>query len=496
MVLLGTLLSEPLSGAAHGAAPPPWMHAAAVEQGATQHADTALCISGEFRMKGGFLDDGEEISRYFNLADGKTDVFVFAQWATTSKNQRNEVATPKAEQSAPQKRCLEKLSPWTKMWGEYHWPSPSEPGVTEAVTHPWQPGTLIGQLFRKQRLAPTVRACGDWNGTAIGTDRRCITGTRGLPQFWSMSQCFRMVQQYEQLTGAKPYRWLIRARSDSKFAASRGHPMHPRGQWEELMPAGTILVNTWHTNSLSDPETCRADATTGAIHKHFGCLRSGFPWCSRWWFNDTVGMDQKLALREEFSIPDGFAVPYETKRELMRHDLDLQAAPELAAAVGPGSSEQRAKEKAATEARSALQKAADKAYVEGDHDRSSALQTQAEEMSQLAFRLSKANQLAMPIEEILAADQPPLEQLQQTHRPSDKFAMGRRQDMTVYFSTIASYVFGGGGEFHAARYLFSSCCCDLLNTAEGRLCYHLTGHGTKFALMYPETNSSRHSDFF
>jgi hypothetical protein len=400
MVLLGALLS----GAPDAAAPPAWMHAAA-SQGAAP-ADTALCISGELRMEEDILgktyswpNQPADIARYFNLANGKTDVFVFAQWATTDKNSRNAVTTPVQRPSTLQKRCMDTLKPWTRMWGEYHWPSMSDPGVTEAAN---------ASPAQKQS---TVRPCGDWNGSAIGTEQRCVTGCRGLPQYWSMSQCFRMVQQFERLTGVK-YKWLIRARADSYSMGD--HSMHPRAEWEQRLPAGTVLVNALHANSHPGvKETCRVDATTGAVYKNFGCTSLvDRLWCTRWWFNETVGLDAKLALRQMFSIPSGFSIPYESKRELMRHDL-----------------EQAGKQ---------------------------ALQT--------------------------------------TYRPSDKFAMGRRDDMAVYFSTIQSYVHGR--EFRSAKYLFSSACCGLLNSAEGRLCYQLTGHSTKFALMYPDLNMSSHLDFF
>ena len=70
-------------------------------------------------------------------------------------------------------------------------------------------------------------------------------------------------------------------------------------------------------------------------------------------------------------------------------------------------------------------------------------------------------------------------------RPSDKFAMGRRDDMGIYFSTIQGYV--SGREDNRARDLFSTSCCAFLRSAEGFLCHQLTGHGILFKPMFPDS---------
>ena len=275
-----------------GIVAPLWMHANSTES----RADTALCISGEFRVRQ-FNDIGttsaEEIARFFNLIDGKTDVFLFVTWAKTSKTNRNYEPTPKTPQSKTQKQCMNQLSPWTKMWAAYHWPGLSEPGVATDGT----------------------RACGDWNGTEVGTDARCVTNYPGLPQYWSMKQCYSMVEKFEEISGHR-YKWLIRSRADSDYTEAwrtkPQHPMHPRHEWKTRIPAGSVLVNALHLNS---PETCLVEANTGDIYKSYHCtgLPGGdgdFAPCIRWWKNDTLSMDDQLPLRDVFALPGGLRLPF------------------------------------------------------------------------------------------------------------------------------------------------------------------------------------------
>jgi len=125
-----------------------------------------------------------------------------------------------------------------------------------------------------------------------------------------------------------------------------------------------------------------------------------------------LGLDEKLDIRAGVSMPDGFLVPFSTKRELLNHDLD------------------------------------------SDVPRPGGLQT--------AFR------------------------------PSDRFAMGRRDDMAIYFDTVQNYVVGGLG-YSLVRELFSASCCEYTQTAEGQLCYQLTSHGMTPRVMYPD---SELVDFF
>jgi hypothetical protein len=76
-------------------------------------------------------------------------------------------------------------------------------------------------------------------------------------------------------------------------------------------------------------------------------------------------------------------------------------------------------------------------------------------------------------------------------RPSDKWALGRRADMHVYFETIRAYDVGRG-QVYAQVDMYSGACCDshLASTsAEGRLCFQLGGSGVS-AVKTP------HGDFF
>ena len=237
------------------------------------------------------------------------------------------------------------------------------------------------------------------------------------------------------MTGGK-YQWLVRGRTDSRYGARYNlaqpaprpeldHPMHSRSEWQQLMPAGTILVN-----SVMDTQTCLKDSS-GSIYKRFHCSSeqsglvwfkskpmcgtqySGTPWCARWWCNASVGLDEQLDVRAAFSIPDEFTVPYTTKRELLAHDLEFSPSSDIAAG------------------------------------------------------------------------------LTKSTRPSDRFAMGRRDDMAVVFSTLQNYV-AGGEEYSQPREMFSAACCEYTQTtAEGRLCYQLTTRSIKFVPMYTDG-----ADFF
>jgi hypothetical protein len=95
-----------------------------------------------------------------------------------------------------------------------------------------------------------------------------------MPQYWSMRQCYAMIEQHEKMRGER-YEYLIRSRTDTdyeEFGVGRvKHPFHADNKLAELIPAGTILVNLLlDVSGRREDDSCMRDAS-GGYYKYFGC---------------------------------------------------------------------------------------------------------------------------------------------------------------------------------------------------------------------------------
>jgi hypothetical protein len=154
------------------------------------------------------------------------DVFVFAQWATTTKQTRDSARTPRLRPSAHQNASLAILAGTGALvgWAEYTWPSAAEHGVVSSA-----PAGARG--------AGSVRPCGGWDGRRVGPEVLCTADREvaGLAQYWSLRQCSRMVEAHERATGVR-YTWLIRSRADAEYDMGLALDLQPPHRARHLLP--------------------------------------------------------------------------------------------------------------------------------------------------------------------------------------------------------------------------------------------------------------------